>query len=78
MGWKAEFEYGDIEISLSREDRPNRPTRIEISDGDDSIVIQPFEAEWLILKLQQACLDAKNANVFHRLSIEADNIRAST
>jgi hypothetical protein len=56
MGTSWTQDDGELEVSLDREDRPNRRTMITIRDAymDVSIVIQPHDARWLIERLEDA------------------------
>jgi hypothetical protein len=51
-----EQQDGDLEVSLAREDRDNRPTMVTIRDRymEVEIVIQPHDAEWLSERLKDA------------------------
>lgn len=52
---------GDLEVSLEREDSPNRPTMITIKDRSSgaSVVIQLHDARWLIDRLNDAIAGAE-------------------
>jgi len=47
---------GGLEVSLAREDRPNRPTMITVADRSMNveILMQPHEVLWLIDRLEDA------------------------
>lgn len=49
-------EDGELEVSLAREDRENRPTMVTIRDRsmEVEIVIQPHDAAWLVERLRDA------------------------